>query len=62
MGEERCWVGIGGDSSLILEDWDRVAGLYDVTLQSDYSRNVKLEQIMGAPVRVCLDADRICAW
>ena len=40
---------IGGDSRLMLEGLGSVAGLYDVTGQSDYPRNVvNLEQIMDA--------------
>ena len=38
---------VGGDSRLILKDLASVAGLYDVTGQSD--RFPKLEQIMDAP-------------
>ena len=26
VGEERCWVSIGGDSRLVLEDLGKVAG------------------------------------
>ena len=35
---------IGGDSRLILEDLGTVAGLYDVTIQSGYPRNVVNER------------------
>ena len=44
------WVILGGDSRLTLVDLGRAAGSYDVTLQSDYPRNVaKLEQTMDGP-------------
>ena len=50
-----CWglhvlVSIGGESRLLLVDWRSVAGLYDVTGESDYLRNVvNLERIIDAP-------------
>ena len=47
VGEETIWVSIGGGSRLMLKDSGKVAGLHDVSVQSDYPRNVvKLEQIM----------------
>ena len=43
VGDGTCWVSIGGQCG-------NLAGLYDVTKQSDYPRNVvNLEQIMDAP-------------
>ena len=45
-----CWVNIGGDSGLILEGLGNVAGLFDVTGESDFPRSVvDLGQIMDAP-------------
>ena len=35
VGQEICWVSIGGDSTLVLEGLGKVVGLYDVTVQSD---------------------------
>ena len=50
VGDGTCWLSIGGDSRLLLEDLGSVAGLYDVTGQSDCPRNVvNLAQIMDAP-------------
>ena len=50
VGEEKRLVSIGGASRLIWEDLGKVAGLYDVTVQSDCPRNVvNFEQIMDAP-------------
>ena len=41
---------VGGDSRLISEDLGNVAGMFDVTGESDYPRSVfHLEQIMHAP-------------
>ena len=50
VGDGTCWVGIGDNSMMILEDLGSVAGLYDVTVPSGSPRNVvKLELIMDAP-------------
>ena len=50
LNHTTCWVSIGGDSRFILENLGNVAGLFDVTGQSDYPRSVVyLEQIMDAP-------------
>ena len=49
VGDGTCWVSIGGRSRFILQDLGNVAGLFDVTGQSDYPRSVvNLEQIMDA--------------
>ena len=57
VGGEIWWMGIGGDSRLGVEDLDIVAGLFGVTLQSGYTRNVvKLGHLMDAP---CYDDIRI---
>ena len=40
VGDWTCWVSIGGDSRLILEDLGNVSGLYDITEQSGYPRSV----------------------
>ena len=45
-----CWVSSGGDSRFCLEDLGDVAGLFDVTGQSDCPRSVvNLEHVMDAP-------------
>ena len=50
VGRGTCWVSVGGDSRFVLKDLGSVAGLFDVTGQSDCPRNVvNLEQIMDAP-------------
>ena len=35
VGGDMCLMGIGGDSSLMLESLDKVPGFHGVTLQSD---------------------------
>ena len=63
VGDGTCWVGIGDNSMLILEDLARVAGFCDVTVQSGYPRNVvHLEQIVDAPsvddIRTLVESSR----
>ena len=62
VGDGTCWVSIGDVSMFLLEDLSIVAGLFDVTGQSDYLRSVvDLEQNMDAPRR-CPNNGRICMW
>ena len=50
VGGEICWVGIGGDSRLIVEDLGSIAVFHDVAGQSVHRRNVvDLEQFVDAP-------------
>ena len=49
VGDRTCWVSIGEKSRLNLKHLGNIAGLYDVTGQSGYQRNVvDLDQIMDA--------------
>ena len=63
VGDGTRWVSSGGGSKFLLEDLGNVAGLFDVTGQSDYPRSVvNLDQIMDAlsneDVRTLVESER----